>query len=301
MIVYDDLRPAPLFKPFFEASGVRHVNHFRNVFTMLLFETRARKKFSPQFLYKNPKCEPTDDMIIVFDTHTTLYYLDWLCNLYPDKRIILWFWNPARATSFTRAKPQIEKWCYSEKEALEWGMRCNTQFFFDCLAQEAATHTALPRPKVQKALFIGREKGRTAQLEQLKTELEEAGIEADFRLIQRPKIRPRTWLEKVIPYREVIDAVKDSQILIDLYADPTAGLSLRAMEAMFFGKKMITNRSLMRNEDFYDRRNIFILGEEERTLKEFLEEPYAPPDPAVRDRYLLSNWLKRFQIKEPET
>ena len=93
----------------------------------------------------------------------------------------------------------------------------------------------------------------------------------------------------------------DSQILIDFYADPTAGLSLRAMEAMFFGKKMITNRLLMRNEDFYDSRNIFILGEEERTLKEFLEEPYAPPDPAVRDRYLLSNWLKRFQIKEPET
>ncbi len=299
MIVYDELRPVPLFKPFFESSGVHHANHFRNIPTLLLFETKARKKLPPGFFYQDPGCAPDDNKIIVFDTHTTPVYLNWLCQRYPDKRIILWFWNPASlAKNFLRVDPRVEKWCYSERDAQEWNMHLNTQFFFDSLAQDAAKHAASARPAVKKAFFIGREKGRTEQLEQLRNELAEAGVMCDFRLIPLPDKKPRSLREKLTPYGEVISGVKEAQLLVDLYADPTAGLSLRAMEALFFGKKMITNRPQMRNEDFYDPRNIYLLGEEDRTLKSFLEEPYVHPDPAVRDRYLLSNWLKRFDSKE---
>ena len=301
MIIYDDLRLVPLFSSFFEASGVHHSNQYRSIPAVLLFKTQARKHLSYDLLFKDPKCEPDDDLIVVFDTHTSERYLNWICKLYPEKQIILWFWNPAeRAEKFTKLNTRVEKWSYSERDAHKWGMKCNTQFFFDCLAQEAAEHRKAPQAEIQKALFIGREKGRASQLEYLKDELEKAGIVSDFRVIPLPKKKPRSLMEKLIPYQRVIDAVKDSQILVDVYADPTAGLSLRAMEAMFFGKKIITNRPLMREEDFYDSHNIYILNEEKRSLKEFLSEAYIPTDPAVRDRYLLSNWLKRFKTEEQE-
>ena len=299
MIVYDELRLKPLFKPFFEASGVKHANHFRSIPVMLLFETRARKALPLDFFYKDPACDPTDDKIIVFDTHTTTRYLNWLCKHYPNKRIILWFWNPVEHIGkFNKLNPRIERWCYSEEDALQYGMYHNTQFFFDSLAKEASQYTNTVHNGEQKALFIGREKGRAEQMKRLQEELTEAGIVADYRIIPLPKKKPRSLYEKLIPYRQIIEAVKDSQILIDLYADPTAGLSLRAMEALFYNKKLLTNRAIMKKEDFYDSRNIYILGEEKRTIKEFLTEPYTPPDPAVKDRYLLSSWLERFEIKE---
>lgn len=307
MIVYDDLRKVPLFKPFFEASGVRHQNHFRSRFTMILYrmgmKLKVRKHLPDRVLFKKPKCPPGDDTIIVFDTHTTRRYLRWLCRVCPDKRIILWFWNPAvQFNSFEKTGKRVERWSYSERDAQNRGMRYNTQFFFDCLAEEAAATAACGSSNRQPvALFIGREKGRTEQLKYLKAELEEAGALTDFRLVSPPKGRYfRSLREELIPYREVIEAVKNADILVDYYADPASGLSLRAMEALFFGRKVITNRSLMRGEDFYDSRNIFILGEEKRSIREFLEEPYAPPDPVVRDRYLLSNWLKRFEEEVPD-
>ena len=299
MIIYDDLRPVPLFKPYFEASGIRHMNHFRSVLAEVINKQRVRKYIPDSYIYSNPVC--TDDVIIVFDTHTTYKYLNWLCEMCPNKRIILWFWNPAlRYNSFARANERVEKWSYSKRDAQEWGMHYNSQFFFDCFAEEATATIGTKPNQPPRALFIGREKGRTEKLERLKSEIEEAGMLADIRLIPLPKGKHmRSYREKLIPYREIIDAVKTSDVLIDYYADPAAGLSLRAMEALFFEKKLITNRSLMRDEDFYDSHNIYILGEENRSLKEFIKEPYSPPNPIVRNRYLLSNWLKRFQNEDP--
>ena len=265
MIVYDDLRPVPLFKPYFEACGEHHANHFRNVLALLIFRSRLRRWFSVNDLFEWPDFSPDDNTLIVFDTHTGLHYLHWLEAAFPEKRIILWHWNPVMVPGLiTKTTDRVEKWTYSRKDAEKWGMRLNTQFFFDCFAHEAAEYAAMPPAHPPRALFIGRNKGRAKQLEEL----------------------------------EVIDAVEQSSIIIDLYADPTGGLSLRALEALFFCRKLITNRSLMRDEDFYDRRNIYILGEDDRTLQTFLAEPIAAPNPEIRNKYLFSNWLKRFQIEE---
>ena len=301
MIIYHDLRPCPLFKPYFEACGISHANHFRNKYIMLLCGILAKirpliKSVPLKYIYTDPVCDPNDDKIIVFDTHSTSRYLDWLRRRHPDKRVILWFWNPGENIhQFIRMRDRVECWSYCERDARKYGIRYNTQFYFDCLAKEADECPPPPADQPPRALFVGREKGREPQLKELSQRLTEIGVVPDFRLIYPPKAKVFPSLrETLIPYREVVDAVKASQILIDLYTDTEAGLSLRAMEALFFGKKLITNRPLMREEDFYDSRNIYILGEETRSLKEFLDEPYTAPAPSIRERYLLSNWLKRF-------
>ena len=307
MIVYHDLRAQPLFKPYFEASGVSHTNHFRTWYTILIYRLLIRfpfilKQIPFEFLYNDPVCAPDDDKIIVFDTHANCRYLNWVCKNLPDKRIILWFWNPAQNMArFRYLTRRIECWSYCRVDVHKYGMLYNTQFFFDCLAKEAAECPPPPADRPPKALFIGRDKGRKEKLKMLDKQLRALGFVTDFRLVPMPRIKILASLrEKVIPYRDVIDAVKESTILIDLYTKPDAGVSLRAMEALFFRRKMITNRPLMRKEDFYDSHNIYILDHEERSLEEFLAEPYVDIDPAIRDSYLLSNWLKRFIKRRPK-
>lgn len=307
MIIYHDLRSQPLFKPYFEASGVPHTNHFRTWYTLLIHRFLVKipavlKKIPFEFLYNDPVCAPDDDKIIVFDTHASGRYLNWLCKNHPDKRIILWFWNPTKDMKrFLILKDRIECWSYCRADVHKYGMLYNTQFFFDCLAKEAEECPPPPVDRPPKALFIGRDKGRKKKLENLETQLNALGIVTDFRIIRPPRLSFLPSLsEKLIPYREVIDAVKGSTILIDLYTKPDAGVSLRAMEALFFRRKMITNRPLMRKEDFYNSHNIYILDHEERSLEEFLAEPYVDIDPAIRDSYLLSNWLKRFIKRRPK-
>ena len=46
--------------------------------------------------------------------------------------------------------------------------------------------------------------------------------------------------------------------------------------------------------DFYSPANIYVLDHDKRSLKEFLDCQIELVAPEIRDRYLLSNWLKRF-------
>ncbi len=93
--------------------------------------------------------------------------------------------------------------------------------------------------------------------------------------------------------------MKEADILLDYYIYPAAGLSLRAMEALFFGKKLISNNLEILESDFYNPANIYVLDHDARSLREFVDCPLEPVDPAIRDRYLLSNWLKRFDETKP--
>ena len=55
----------------------------------------------------------------------------------------------------------------------------------------------------------------------------------------------------------------------------------------------MTNKQDMCQQDFYDDSWVYVMGED-RDLAEFLATPVRPVDPSVRDHYLLSNWLRRF-------
>ena len=248
------------------------------------------------FFYPKPEFVDGDDKIIVFDTYSTERLVNWLCEKWPDKRIIFWYWNPVNNFLIQKRVPQrVEFWSYSKADCGLHGFRYNTQFFFDCLAAEAESCRARKvRNLVPKALFIGRDKGRDGVLSELEDQLREAGAEADFRIVRRPKGRFGFVREKLLPYQTVIDLVKGADILVDYSKAPDGGLSLRPLEAMFFGKKLITNNREILSADFYSPANIYVLGHDKRSLREFVEMPGVEIAPEIRDRYLLSNWLRRF-------
>ncbi|MDO4869490.1 MAG: hypothetical protein Q4A65_04285 [Bacillota bacterium] len=296
MIIYYDLRRVPLFKPYFEASGIHHENQFRNLATFLIHESRIRKYFSNYFFFKVPKVDPDDDIIIAFDSKTNSKHLNRICARYPDKRIIYWCWNPVTNPKlFDLFDERIQVWTYSRADSIKYGIKLNTQFYFDCLTDEATASFREPSRPSPKVLFLGRDKGRAQALGSIEALLKEHGAKTEFILTEPPKYKAA--FEKLMPYREVINKVKASDILLDYYLDTTAGLSLRPMEAMFWGKKLITNMESIRDQDFYDPNNIYVLGED-RSLDDFFMAPYRPVDPEIKNRYLISNWIRRFDRNE---
>ena len=302
MIVYCDLHRPPVFRDMFAESGVVQQNHYRSIFAMLL-ERRYPGKFVPDsWLYPAFEKMKKEDTVIVFDSYTTRRYLRRLCETFPDKRIILWFWNPVKDPAWLRKIPvQIEQWTYSRADSTRYGLRYNTQFFFDCLAEEAEAcrkEKQADPPEFPKALFVGRDKKRAAVLKKWEEALTAAGAAVDLRIVPDPPKKPGILYEELITYREIISLVKEADVILDYSTDPDAGLSMRPFEAMFFGKKLITNQREILQADFYDPANIYLCGQDSRSLKEFLGTPQKPVDAAVRDRYLLSNWLQRFETEE---
>ncbi|MBO6249556.1 MAG: hypothetical protein J6N54_12155 [Bacteroidales bacterium] len=221
---------------------------------------------------------------------------------HPEKRLILWYWNESSSSGFKRVLPEwLEQWSFSESDCEKYGFRHNTQFFFDCFAEDAAECRSVKRDNASpKVLFIGRDKGRGKIIVEIADTLRNAGAEVTLEIapkISGPFKTYREKLLKLLPYRQVIDRVKESDVLLDYTLNPSTGLSLRCMESLFFGKKLITNNRTVLKADFYSPSNIYVLGEDTRELRQFLKDPITEVDDGIRDRYLLSNWLKRFDLK----
>ncbi len=300
-VIYFDIRPKPLFKPLFEACGVSHFNHYSGKLAALCAETPLGAYMPASLLFSGPEKTNRPEKIIVFDSFANPRQLNWLCDRYPDARIILWFWNPANPKLLNgRVNPRVEMWTYSGSDSQRYGLRLNTQFFFDCLVPPASagngSGAGARRDKTRPLVyFFGRDKSRAGRLSAVRRQLEADGAETAFDIVASPNRRRKNWLyEKTVPYTEAVSRAKGADILLDYYSNPDAGLSLRPMEALFFGKKLITNNRTILDMDFYRPDNVYVLDQDPRSFEEFFACEYKPVPAGVRDRYLLSNWLKRF-------
>lgn len=299
MIYYFDLRRTPLFDTMFEQSGVVKKNQFKTILHMYAMHGKHIRRLPSDVFYTRPEFEEGDDKIVCFDTYTSVRELEWLCETCPDKRVIFWFWNMVKSPEWfekwaKKVPERVELWSFSLTDCRRYGLRHNTQFFFDCLV-DVANASRLRAPAVPpRVLFIGRDKGRAETLYELGRQLKDAGAAVDLHITPDETGKFRVLQEQLIPYEQVIDLSKDADVLLDFNNDPESGLSMRCMEALFMGKKLITNNREILEADFYEPANIYVLGHDEESFEEFLQRPMVIIDSEIRDRYLLSNWLERF-------
>lgn len=303
MIIYFDGGKSHLMRDFFCDSEVSFSTLYRNECSEIMYKLLMERGLPKKMVYSTPVCT-AEELLIVFDTKVSPNYLLWLCKRYPDKRIVLWYWNPVSKPNILRLIPRaVEIWSYSRKDCRRYGLLYNTPFYFDSaakMAEEAYYRESIniKRNTAPQVLFAGREKGRIKKILELGRLMEQNGAVCDFHFMQNGSWGKKRNLEKHVPYRKILSYVQKSDVLLDYYTDESAGLSLRAMESLFWRKKLVTNNSTIKEYDFYNAHNVYLLGNENRTLKEFFEEPLQEIPSTIRDQYLLSNWLLRFEEKE---
>lgn len=98
-----------------------------------------------------------------------------------------------------------------------------------------------------------------------------------------------------ILYDEVIRRIKGCRAILDSVQEGQHGITWRPMEAMCFGKKLITNFADIVNYPFYTPENIFLLGARDISeLPAFVASPPIEVDKSIRDEYIFENWLESF-------
>ena len=114
-----------------------------------------------------------------------------------------------------------------------------------------------------------------------RTELEGANI-SDF--VTRP-----------VKELEVLRILSESEFILDITQQDQVGLTIRTFEALGLGRKLITTNPNIKNYQFYDARNIFIVDEYNlRVSDKFLSLPYVPLSDDVLEMYYVNNWVKEF-------
>ena len=137
----------------------------------------------------------------------------------------------------------------------------------------------------QDFYFVGSSKGRGEILAHLESVLRQKGYSTLFLIIDNKA--------EYISLSENIAHSAESACLVEIVSPNQTGLTLRATDALFLGKKLITNCQTIEQTDFYNPRNIYIIRDDELSgIEDFIREPFEKIDDSVVNQYEINCWIK---------
>lgn len=222
------------------------------------------------------------DTVVLADAGNTPNVVRYIRRRAPDKRMIVWYRNPVRASTpparFDRSF--CELWSFDPADCRTYGLRYNPQFYIPrAVCSRGDTR--------QDAFFVGQEKGRGELLRRMERALQDRGCRTVFRIVGVNSPR--------VSYREIVEEIGRSELLVDCRCAGQEGMTLRPLEALFYRKKLLTNHPAVRRElsDWAD--NIFVWGEDDpAALTEFLRRPCRSGGDRSRAAFGLEAWVDRF-------
>ena len=224
----------------------------------------------------------------------------------PRLNTFFFLWDPARCPLYAPTPKTLQRLkvlhkCYSfqQEDCRDFGLHFNSTMF------APPPPGLLPETAEERCdvLFLGVPKDRLPLLRELHARMRKMGLRLHFRvgLTGLEGAQPEQgegWLltHEWLDYTDYLALVLQSRCLLDLYQAIQTGFSLRVMEHIFFGRKLITNNPALRQAEFYHPNNIFILGEDDmRGLKRWLNLPFVPLSDDIRNYYSFEAWIGRFE------
>jgi len=147
------------------------------------------------------------------------------------------------------------------------------------------------RDQKNSAYFLGLNKGRELILNKLSFKLLEHGIVPDITLVKKYNFGLKIYRGK-ISYCENIKKLLSSTYVIDVVSEGQTGLTLRALEAVFYNRKLITNNSSIKQYDFFNENNILIFNNNIEIPHLFITNNYSPIPREILYKYTAEYYYK---------
>uniref|UniRef100_A0AAU6WPN0 Uncharacterized protein n=2 Tax=Chryseobacterium TaxID=59732 RepID=A0AAU6WPN0_9FLAO len=96
-----------------------------------------------------------------------------------------------------------------------------------------------------------------------------------------------------VSFKENIINSSKSRIILDFVNDVHHGISMRTFESIGFRKKLITNNLLVKDYDFYNPSNIFVIENDNfEGIEDFINTSYENLPEDIYDKYSFKSWIK---------
>lgn len=200
-------------------------------------------------------------------------------------RIIYWYWNPVTKLSLPQKvdDAQTELWSFDKHDVEKYGMKYNIQYY-----SYFNVKNVKKLPINKDVYFIGHDKGRKSNIEDFESKLHSYGIKTKIQIIRSNS--------DFIPYSEVCQDIYTSRAILEFTQKGQTGYTLRALESLFFDRKLITDNKEILNEPFYNSNNIFVIGYNDFSeITQFLKKPYDKSVNKFKSKYDINAWLNNFR------
>ena len=236
------------------------------------------------------------DKIVIFeDIYICLAFL-----FFPKlrKKTILWLWNTVtdhQSKYLNVLKIFFKVWSFDDKDVEKYKLHRNEQFyFFD-------TQKIKKIISNQRIMFVGADKGRFEFVSSLYHFCKKMNYDMFFYVVKDKNVKyPPEYasilFDNYISYNQILDEIDNSTVVVDLTKPNQYGYTVRAMEALAKGKKIITNNVKFEKDFFYNENCILVLEQfDEEKIMHFLENEFAEYDDNVRDYFDYNSWIARFE------
>ena len=217
-----------------------------------------------------------------------------------------WFWDPIRSYRKSPLSRFVYKhwlkhsglkaWTFDPRDAREFDIGLIEQVFRHDPAAGGAAEA-----KDIDLYFIGTDKGRMDELMRWKDLFERDGrrthlhIVGDRRKVYSPE-RQALVTDQWIPYADNIAFARRAKVILELLQGTQSGPTMRAIEALFFGSKLITNNTSIVDCEFYDPSRVFVIGrDQQEDLQTFLDTPAVPASAQLLRKHEIRTWLDQFR------
>lgn len=249
-------------------------------------------KYGLQSIYWNKewkkKVKQFDNWIIFYDNSAKMI-VQYIKKKNPSARCFIYSWD----IHFIPEKEVIYDGVgtFDPLQAVKYNITYYSQFFcindfcIELLAKRKHIYGA-----DYKFVYLGLKKDREKDILNIKELCDTFSTNSFFRIVD-------SNYTNRMHYLDYLAVVLSSDCIIDIIQEGQSGLTLRPMEALFLGKKLITNNTYIRNMDFYDTANIFIYGQD-KNLEKFMKTPKKTVPEYIRSRYTFENFVQRIILLE---
>lgn len=239
--------------------------------------------------------------------------LNRLKEKFNSAKFILYMWDSLENKPFAKDIIPLfdRKFSFNKSDCEQNGLVFRPLFFIDTYD---AKNIKIPHEIKYDVSFTGTiHSDRYFVLKKIKTWAENAGLKSYFFMYFPSKILYFKYrisnLRKHIDQNdfsyiskkssETRDILLSSNVVVDIQHPRQTGLTMRTVEMLGLGKKMITTNADIRNYDFYNPQNILVIDRDNPVIDEdFIRIPYEQVDENIRNRYSLEGFVRELMDDE---
>lgn len=262
--------------------------------------------YTDEYIHELSRISPSDS-VLIFGVEN-VKELKIAMRFVRSRSVSLFTWNPVRdynqsewfRTRHIEALKRIgTRICtFDPVDSVGYGLELVPQVYRDVSAVACQDHVV-----DNDVFFVGQDKGRFPVLMRWYDILTNAGCTAYFRVVRdkRKTYLPQDDVSFLSPsglsYPDTLKWIQRSRCLLDIAQENQSGLTVRALEAFFFRKKLITNNQAIVDSDLYDPSRVFVIGRDDPArIAEFLAGAAVPVSGAVLRKHDFRHWCRQFLV-----
>jgi hypothetical protein len=249
--------------------------------------------------------QPIRDILVIKGEALTLISIERLRAAMPHARLTLYFWDSYRnmPKDSPEKLPFFDRCFTFDPRDAETDRRLSYRplFYFD-------DYASLPQrePDID-LLFVGTiHSDRYAILKRLSNSLPsdvrfERILYFPSRVVYtaRRVADPHFWrassnefVFQPLNKKGIQELISRARVVVDIERSVQSGFTMRTIEMLGAGKKLVTTNSNVTKSDFFNTNNIAVIDRRRPIISpSFMKSPYEPPAADLLKRYSLSGWL----------